>query len=347
MKPTFLNHFEAMKAGFSPDLLTDDYVEAVHCLCTLFPYDTASDFGFETRLGDPVASCDFFMMISRNSDGALMLAGKSQVAGLSPALLEDPFWRNLTAMFAAWTEPGALLAEMIELFWLEFDCGPTAYNTSPNIFFRITEEPGLSRFAQWIRMRQVLDDIYRILFGIDFPAELAETLKHCIESLPVNANLYQTGFMIPRKTEAIRLVLTGFNKENILEYLKKIGWQGEMKVAEEMIAVYAGMFDYSVYNVYIGQSVLPFFGIEMYYKDMRQPQWEPRWGETFRFLESKNLALSSKCKGMTDYCGQRTVSGLFTVRYIKGINHLKLVYKPGMPLECKGYFGTMIRKQGK
>ncbi|MEI7982552.1 MAG: hypothetical protein WCI71_12940 [Bacteroidota bacterium] len=344
MKPTFLNHFSAMEAGFSPDLLTAGYVEAVQRLCSLLPYDTASEFGFETRLGDPVASCDFFLMISRNSDGAMMLAGKSPVAGLSPELLEDPFWHNLAAMFAAWTDQDTLFAKKVDQFWLEFDCGSTAYNTTPNIFFRISEEPGLSRFAQWVRIHQVLNYIYKMLFGIDFPAELAESLKLCIESLPVSANLYQTGFMIPRKTEAIRLVLTRFDKKEIVGYLKSIGWPGEPELAEEMIHVYAAMFDYSVYNVHIGKSVLPFLGIEMYYRDMKQPQWEPRWGEIFRFLESKNLALPSKCRGMTDYCGQRTVSGLFPVRYIKGINHLKLVYKPGIPLECKGYFGTMIRK---
>lgn len=347
VNPTFLNHFSAMEASFSPALLSDGYVAAVQHLCSLFPFDTATEFGFETRLGDPVASCDFFLMISRNSDGAMMLAGKSPVAGLSPHLLEDPFWRNLVRLFTAWTDPDTLLSASIEQFWLEFDFSATEYNTTPNIFFRIRQETGLSRTMQWTSMLRALDEIYQILFAIAFPAQLGENLRRCIVSLPEKAGLYQVGFMIPRKTEAIRLVLTNFDKQSILSYLNHIGWTGETEAVKQMIDDYASRFDYSVYNIHIGKTVLPFFGIEMYFRDMRQPQWEPRWNEIFRLLESENLAIASKWQGLTGFCGQKTVSGLFPVRYLKGINHMKLSYKKGQPVECKGYFGTMIRKGGK
>lgn len=344
IRETFRSHIEAVAPGISVDLISPQGMEVLKRFCGLLPFDTANSFGFESRLGGQDPACDFFLMMTAEDHGPAMLAGKSQVAGLSPAIFVDPFWERLTDLFLAWTGGSPLLAGKLELIWLEFDNTGVDLISTPNIFFRIRPTTGSDRTSQRSDMLQVLGEIYRILFGIGFPDHLARSLTNCVEALPDGAGLYQTGFMVPRKTEAIRLVLTNIRRNDLTEYLTKIGWPGELQVIEILLNRYAPLFDYTVFNVHIGETVLPFAGVEMYLRDMRQPQWEPRWKEIFHALVSDNLAREKKCEGLIRFCGKNKKQILYPVQYFNGINHLKLVYKWGLPPECKAYFGTMIRK---
>ena len=343
MKHSFLDHFNIISPILQPGLVNEDCAGNLAQLCSLFPYDITQDFGFESRLGDPRAICDFFLQIRKGTPGALMLAGKSQVSNLSGQLLEDPFWQRLVGLFQVWTDAEHVLSQSVEVFWLEFDYQDSGYNLIPNLFFRIAEGSGEDRNIQWELRRRVLDEIYRILFDIPFPSDLSENLKICIDALPEKGGLYQIGFMIPRKTEAIRLVLVKIGLDEIENYLNKIDWPGEMETVRNLACTYSSKFDYFVLNINIGKTILPYLSFEMYFQNMYQPQFGPRWGEVMDFLESEQLLTSQKRASLVRFCGKITSNSLFLTRYFNGINHLKLVYKKNLPIECKGYFGTMIR----
>jgi hypothetical protein len=343
MKSTFLDHLNIVVPNLKPSLLGEGCSGHLAQLCSLFPYDIAQDFGFESRLGNPVAVCDFFFQIRKGSPGALMLAGKSTVSNLSDQLLENPFWQRAVKLFQAWTDTEHILSQSVEVFWLEFDYQDPGYNLTPDLFFKISESSSDDRIAQWELRRRILDEIYSILFDIPFPFHLADNLKVCIDALPDSGALYQIGFMIPRKTEAIRLVLARIELDEIENYLNKIDWPGEMGTVKNLISSYSPKFDYFVYNLNIGKTILPYLSIEMYFKNMYQPQFGPRWGEVFDFLESEQLLTSQKRSSLILFCRKIISNGLFPVRYFNGINHFKLVYKRNSPIECKGYFGTMIR----
>jgi hypothetical protein len=343
MKSTFLDHLNIVVPNLQPSLLGEGSSGHLAQLCSLFPYDTTQDFGFESRLGDPKANCDFFLQIRKGTPGALMLAGKSSISNLSGQLLEDPFWQRIVRLFQIWTDAEHIISQSVEVFWLEFDYQETGYNLTPNLFFRIAESSGEDRITQWKLRRYVLDEIYRILFDIPFPSDLADNLKVCIDALPNSGGLYQIGFMIPRKTEAIRLVLAKIRLDEIENYLNKIDWPGEMGIVKNLAGTYSSKFDYFVININIGKTILPYLSFEMYFQNLYQPQFGPRWGEVMDSLESEQLLTSQKRSSLVRFCGKIISNGLFPVRYFNGINHLKLVYKRNSPIECKGYFGTMIR----
>ena len=343
MKHTFLNHFNIISPSMQPYLVDSGIAGELGNLCSLFPYDITQDFGFESRLSNPKAVCDFFLQIRKGLPGALMLAGKSTVSNLSGQLQDDPFWRRVIRIFMAWTDAEHILSQSVEVFWLEFDYQDSGYNPTPNIFFRIAETSGDDRYVQWELRRRVLDEIYMILFDITFPDDIANNLKICINSLPEGAGLYQVGFMIPRKTEAIRLILVRIGLTEIENYPKNIDWPGEMEIVKSLINTYSSKFDYFVYNINIGKTILPYLSIEMYMLNMYQPQFGPRWGEVMDFLESEQLLTAEKRASLIRFCGKKTSNSLYPVRYINGINHFKIVYRRNSPLELKGYFGTMIR----
>ncbi|MEI6457200.1 MAG: hypothetical protein WCO93_12995, partial [bacterium] len=128
MKQSLIDHFDIISTRISPTLLGPGAVRSVKKLCSLFPYDITGDFGFESRLGDPLPACDLSMQIRNGSEGGNILAGKSHVSSLSPTLLREPLWQKMGALFTAWSVPGGILAEKVDSFWLEFDHTDNSFN---------------------------------------------------------------------------------------------------------------------------------------------------------------------------------------------------------------------------
>ena len=343
MKLSFLDHFDSIASALQPQLLSEKCAVSLNELCSFFPFDITSEFGFESRLGKNEAFCDFFLKIKKNTPGSEILAGKSTFSSLSPLLLRESIWQKIVKIFDIWTTAGSSLALLVEEFWLEFDYQDSSYNITPNIFFGIIENKEDSRGMQWESGLRVLDEIYDILFDIPFPPALAKNLRSCITALPDNAGLKHIGFMIPRQTEAVRLILVNLETNRLEQYLKEIRWPGNYQEVRQMVDGYSAIFNYFVFNINIGESVDPYLGIEMYFPKLLQPQFNNRWNVAFDFLESEKLLAHEKRVALTGFCSVRKVSGIFPVSYYNGISHLKVVYRQNSQAECKAYFGTFIR----
>lgn len=345
MKYNFLNHFTVIEPCISPALMDKTSVDSVKKLCALFPFDIADDFGFESRLGNQEAICDFVMQIRKGSKGAVILAGQSAIASLAGPLTEDPFWKKIAHLFAAWNNTDHLLYKMVTDFWLEFDWQGTSYNLIPNIFFDLQKESQADRLKQWQLIHQVLDEIYTLLFDIQFPADMAVIVKSCITKLPKNARLRWIGFMVPRKTEAVRMVFSQPDQETLFSYLREIEWPGEEDIVRNQIKPYADKFNSILYNINIGRQVLPYLGLELFSAELRRPVCSPLLIEMLDFLSSQSLLLDTKREGLMHFCGLKTISYFYPVQYLSGINHFKYVYAKNKAPELKGYFGTIIKNK--
>ena len=343
MKQSFVHHFNTIAPSLQPCLAGPECRSAITELCSLFPYDLARNFGLESRLGKPGAFCDFLLHIRKDTEGAKILAGKSSITGLSGRLLADPLWQRISRFFDAWTTPGHMLADSVEECWLEFDYDGLSYNLSPSIFFGIRNDRQADRNAQWESRRRVLDEIYQVLFDIPFPDALAANLRICILALPEGADFYWTGFMIPRQTEAIRLVLS-MQADKLEKYCGDINWTGDYEDVRFMIDQYASLFDYFTCNFTIGEAIFPYFAIEMYFRNQSQPRFNPKWEAALDILEADNLVIHEKREALVGFCGKTKGNHVYPIKYIRGINHLKLVYRKNTPLECKGYFGLVMKE---
>ena len=345
MKYSLLDHFSVIEPCISHSLMDKKSVDSVKELCALFPFDIANDFGFESRLGNPEAYCDFMLQIKKGSKGAVILAGQNPITKLADVLLENPFWKKISHLFAAWNNPEHILSKMVVDFWLEFDWQETSYNIIPNIFFSLQNKNHLDRLAQGQSIKQVLDEIYKILFEIPFPVNMATVVNSCIINLPKEARIRYIGFMVPRKTEVVRLEISHPDAETFFSYLHKIGWPGEEEVIREQTFLFSKKLDSIMYNLNIGNEILPYLGLELFSKELRKSVCGPLHMEVLDFLASQSLLLESKREGLIRFIGRKSVSFLYPVLYLSGINHFKFAYKKNKPLELKGYFGTMIRNR--
>jgi hypothetical protein len=343
MKFTFLTHIESLEHRLSHQLISAGQLRHLKSLCSRLPFDTATDFGFETRLGSSNAECDFFLQIKKNHPGTALLAGADGLASRPGELQAHPFWERLSSMFSTWLEPGSQLDRRVTQFWLEFDYGGNGFDLVPNLFFDMQADAGAEDGLAWESFNDLLNEIYSMLFNIPFPRRLSAATRRCIESLPGNSRVYQTGFMVPRKSEAVRLVLSSMEPGHLAGYLKAIDWQGDYDVVKELVQRSGAYHDYAVYDITVGSGVLPSLGVELYFSGQKQPNHDPRWHSAISEFVNEKLVLDTKWKGLLDYCGAETVMHLYPVRYINGINHVKLSYRKEQALECKAYFGTMIR----
>ena len=113
MKYSLLNHFSVIEPCISPSLMDKASIDSVKELCALFPFDIANDFGFESRLGNREAYCDFMLQIKKGSKGALILAEQDPISHLDDLLLENPFWKKISHLLL----PGIILITY-SLVWL-------------------------------------------------------------------------------------------------------------------------------------------------------------------------------------------------------------------------------------
>jgi len=344
LKHSLADHIEVIARTIQPGLMGAGCKDSLKELCSIFPFDQTRDFGFESRLGETAAACDFSFLIMKDSDGAKILSGENQISDLHESTLADPFWQRIRNFFIAWNSQGHLLAGSVDSVWLEFDYDGISYNRCPNIFFGIIADSKTGQKAQGQSRIRVLDEIYHILFDIPFPDELSENLRMAINALPEHASLYQTGFMIPRQTEAVRLVLTQINADRLEPYLRDIGWPGDFQIARLLTDRYAGLFDYFACNINIGKEILPYLALEMIFNNLSQPGFNPRWVTALDLLESDKLVSPEKREALLRFCGITKCGFPHHANYLRGINHLKIVYKKNKPFECKGYFGTMMRE---
>lgn len=348
MKLTFSEHLRFIGEKLSPDLLGVAERAELLAQCSQYPYNIATDFGFESRLGEPTAVCDFFLLIRKISEGATAISGENQIASLSDHLKNHPFWLRLSVLFREWNHPESFLHHHIHAFWLEFDFRNGKYNELPNIFFQVREDLSEEECGRWnVQTEKALEEIYQLLFGIHFPMKLTNIMRQCVEALPPGAILYQTGFMVPRKTEAIRLVLSRISPVELPGFLIRAGWQGDFDKLHKILVKYGIRFSYALFDLDIGETLMPGIGIELFFQNNKQPQWEPGWNKVFDQLGSDRLLLKEKRSGLLDFCGKICKTGMIPATYYNGINHLKIVLKPDHDPECKGYFGTMIIQNGE
>ncbi len=342
LKQSFKNHLQSISANLPEEVLGSKGFERLTDLCEHFPFDTAMDFGFETRLGQPEPCCDFFMQVKRGSAGHTILAGQSNLACLSPGLMKYPAWQRLTTFFSAWGDPCSDFAGSISQIWLEFDNETDLFDPVPSIFIQWMPHDGDGKGESTRSFTERLDEISMLLTGCRFPDSTLTTIGRCLLNLPPDAIIALSGFMLPRKTEAVRLIVSKIPLRQIDAYLSSIDWPGDTGYIRTLTDRYAGLIDHAAYNIHIDKQLKPYLGIEMYLKQNTYTRYDPRWEAVFDALNEDSLVLDPKRRGLRKFPGVTSFSHFYPVRYHYLINHLKLVYKEGFPNECKGYFGIKI-----
>ncbi|MBD1835213.1 hypothetical protein H6F61_21625 [Cyanobacteria bacterium FACHB-472] len=320
---------------------------------------TVSEAGFECHLGSSAPRADFLAAFTTLNNGREALINSCEP--LTSLLCTNSVWSRIRNFCTHWADIKSSLYNNVGNVWLEFDVdGQPSKVPEPSLFFaprgiRREEEKlflsnGISGTNNW-----VTNEALRLLFGNFLPDEVKKQLLTCFELLPPGGEIFQIGVMLPRKCEsqAVRLCVKGIAKEQILAYLRNIGWSGSISQLSSILSELSSFVDDIKLNFAVEDTVFTKIGFECYLD--KQPEKTPRWQLFLDYLVRNQLCTLEKTNALLNWSGYSEekfhqelwpsnfakasafVYPSFRSTIVRLLHHIKIVYQPNQPLQAKAY----------
>lgn len=323
------SHLKLVMPALSEHLVSPQSLANLEQLLgTLPPISTA---GFECRLGADQTQVDFGV------------AFVNYAAQFRQIFSRYPQWQTLAPFWQAWLH--AADQQNFTGLLLEFDLDTDSIDRIPSLFLGL--KPPYSReFA-------ALEPLIQSLLP-DCGAAVLDQVRVCYDSLPTGAVNTHLGAMLSRSAQAVRLNLAGLPTEQIPDYLSAIGWQDPTAQFPPLLSTLSRHVEnLHILAIDVGERVLPRIGLECYFS--HQPKQEPRWQTFLDYLVEQELCTAAKAEALLQWpgaiqagqgnpdwpenlsLGDRFFGSQAGSAFVRWINHIKLVYTPGYPLEAKAY----------
>ncbi|MUG95828.1 hypothetical protein F7734_27105 [Scytonema sp. UIC 10036] len=322
------------------DLVSPEALSQLQALAQILP-PLSMTAGFECRLGCERSQVDFCVKLP------------CLPANLPDKFLQHPVWQAIQAFCQEWIEPTSFLHQQVNNIWLEFDVvGQIPEVPIPSIFLALNEENNSD-------IPRLIETVLKIFNLPSFNAQLNSNLQLCIDSLPTGASIRQLGFMLSRSVDGMRVVVGGLSPQHFSDYLEKIGWSAQSEqrnIFQSLVSTVSEFVDsIRILNLDVGEIIYPKVGWECYLE--KQPQQEPRWQLFLNHLVDMGLCTPEKKNALLIWPGwsQKAsqpelwpqnlswsdifLSSRATSIFGRVVNHIKIVYQPGYPLEAKAYLG--------
>jgi hypothetical protein len=325
-------YLEDITSHLHPDLISPDIFPQVlahiQVLKPIFP--SLSETLLECRLGDNLTQVDFTFQLHPLTQP------------LPEKFLASPIWRSFQTFNQEWANPTSNIHQNVTIVGMEFDVNESPSTLPiPGIFF------GLDREKTYYFPKLVSDT----LALLDYPLSplIESNLKRCTDFLPDEVKLSHFAAMLSRPGLGVRVNVAEIPCDRVLDYLLKIGWNDPTESLSPLMSQLSEWVDYIILTFDVGETIYPRIGLECYLE--KQPRYEPRWQLLLDNLVAQGLCTPTKRDALLTWPGfiknkdrkqdNLNWESVFSLSmyslYWKRINHIKIVYQPGVPLEAKGY----------
>jgi len=290
--------------------------------------------GFECSLEEIGADADFLVCV----DGAIdTLTGRNASVKLNDSVVTSPPWQRLLTFCQARSESAAL--QQIKNIWLEFDTSRHSVPIlRPSVFFGIHRPKNYQRVAE---------AGLRLLRGSALPAQLTHTLSLCFGALPTNTSVFQVGMMLSRQTTPVRLCVGGLARDQLLGYLSDIGWSGSMDDLTDVLGALSHPLQALAVDLDVDGDVGPRLGIECYVgQEYSLVNVFPNWELFLNQLVGLGLCLPSKRDALLAWPGYAFREAVLPSLFLRGINHVKIVWEPPGLVYAKAYLSFVHAWRG-
>jgi hypothetical protein len=355
---SFAPYIEIVQPDMPAELVSSDAMAELVELTQHFPGSVAlENFIFECNISRTESVADFLLLIRTGKQGMEVMRR------LPPAIAGGPVWTRVGTFMERWADPGSELYPALDNVWLDFDTssarspagnGPLA----PSVFHGYgspdtMQQKGMSPQRQVAITRGAL----HLLLDRAVDPTVWHRIRSCFEVLPPGAQVFQIGTMIARETDAVRVCVRGLAINEVVPYLKRVGWNGEQPGVEALLAGLDGRTDELRLALDVGAAVRPRLGFECFLEPGGRPS-VTCWTPFLEYLMDQGIALEPKCRALLTYPGHLDErfdgdlwpSGLHALSTLLGpgtvsvllrtINHVKLVLDPKGPLEAKAYLAV-------
>lgn len=240
-------------------------------------------------------------------------------------LRESAGFRAAQGFISKWARDDTLRRN-VNCFWMEFDRSQMEQNPPEPCLFFDAASVGPKADNGW-----ALDAVETIL-GRPVADELKARLYACIEALPADASLFQLGAMHSRRSNDLtaRLFTGSLPPEKAIDYLDKIGWDGDQNPLAEFLSWAADFWDGTCildFDV-SGSGISSKIGVNI----SAHGENKPKLKQWLTALEERNLAMAEKIQGIDRWLAPQP--NLEPLR--PGVSHMKIPWND-RPLGAKIY----------
>jgi len=355
-----VDYLHSVESHIPKELVSSKNFTEIRDLANHFTGNLTSYFGFESRMSDPSARTDYMLAISSKRGEREKLAKLFKNRNLPEEFLKTSEWQHIGKFVNAWANPNSVVNKRILSLWFEFDTSDELSKVPiPSIFLH-TKPLRADSLDDFNKCKSITRDIIPILTGKSVPKKVEECFLKCLKNLPEGALLLDVGLMLSRpETDMLRLVLNRMKPDQIIPYLKKIGWTDENNRLFKLIEELKKYVTRIVLQINIGEKVDSKIGIECrFFPDLYNK--ETGWIDFLDYLAEKGLCIQKKRSAFLQFPNSlhdRTNQEFSIDSYMPSvkfqekpranalvgyISHVKINYKPNTPLEAKGYLGVRL-----
>jgi hypothetical protein len=334
---------DALAAYLPPVLVSPGGYGAAREVAAQLPAALTRWTYLECRLGGRPAPVD--VIVEVDAAGRDILTGANRALAPGPALAAAPVWARVLEVCRRWADPASPLGRWVECVWLEFDVGERPGAALPGVFIGFSRRAYAAGSAdeRCARAAEALE----VLLGAPLGAGRLDALRRCYRHLPDGASVLYAGSLLPRGDGALRVCASGIGARELPGFLRAAGWPGPYEplvtILPELHAAREGAAarDPALLHLDVGpEGVRPRMGLE--YVFGRREQARGRLAETafVEHLVARGLCTREEAAALAAFPGCATEQlphELWRSLVVRRVNHVKLVFDAGRPLEAKGY----------
>lgn len=336
MRFSLADYLQTVTPHLPPALVAPAVWQQIQSVARALP--PAAMIGFESALASPEATADFAIGLTARTQSRELFAGHLSSVDARGSFAA-PGWERFGAFAAAWADPGSPLYATMGTVWLEWDMqGSAPEIPAPNVLFGVQ-----ARDERQALMERGL----QCLMGRPLSPPVRNQLQRCFEALPPWTNIFQVGAMLARQVDGLRVCVYPITVEQAGAYLAELDWRGDVEDAVRALAPFGRFATRMALAIDIGAGVGPRIGLECYMEEQRRPEANASWIGLLDELVAHGLCTPARRAALLGWPGVQQSSQFIWMRtFTRGLNHLKLVYRPGRSLEAKAYWGFVHQLSG-
>jgi hypothetical protein len=290
----------------------------------------------ECRLGES-PRVDLLLSLRGASDHPIALARTLSIADAGSA------WQRIRDFCEQWSAPASPLAGPIPALWIEIDCDPETPAPPLPWGFLCVDRWVDAATARWNRAAsESAADLPEIAAGLSLLAgrapapQVLACLGRCRELLSRHGRLLHVASLSSRGSDAVRIV-AALDVRRLPEDLIAMGWPGSPDTVIDLLSFLDDTMEIVHIQLDLSTAVQPMLGLEVFYPGGAP---DPRWPPLLDKLVSRGACSPAKRDALLSWPGECPSSpdGQGLVRLHRGMQ-VKIVHRPGVPLEAKAYLG--------
>ena len=310
------------------------------CAAELPDAGLAMPLGCEFRLGEETPAADLFVAVGPGSPLAqhFIRGGEAAHPGSEAAALA----RYLVEIGQA----DSALHGCIAGTMLEYDLAetPAGRRPAPGVFLkvRLAEDSEPDDRPQSLPIATLAGAV-----GWTDDEEAGRWVARALATFPPGARVAHVGTLPGRSPRAVRLVIQGIGRDEIVGVLERLGRRESIRPATEILAELGEVLPRFRLSIDVAAAgLLPRLGLELYQAgswSSGRDGWlitgRSDWRPVVERLARRGWCLAAKARGLTKWCALDRIydrRGVFLV--YKGLNHVKLTVTDA-GVDAKAYAG--------